>query len=265
MLKMMLHGRYIKGSSIIHRADPRTKLALTLTFITVALTTRQYSSLLLMLLFTIALAQGVGRPLGDSLRGLRPIIYLALFTTTAHLFFDSGPSLAENGILSLISKEGAERSLKMILRLTVIVSTTSLLTCTTTPLTLMDGLQWMLKPLARLGLPVAEMATMTSLSLRFIPLIAEETEQLIKRTPEFMNGTLFQRTRQCGPLLMPLFAGVVRRGDLMATAMDARCFGAHQMRTRMCPLKFSVADISCAVIMLAFLVVLSYLEHCISR
>lgn len=265
MLKAMSFGSYIPGNSILHRTDPRTKITLTLFFIIVTFLERSNQALTVMLLFTFGMAWLAGRTLQHSLRGLKPIIYMAAFTATAHLFFDGGPALAESGILTFISRDGAWRSLRMILMLTVLASGTSLLTATTTPLALSDGLQWLMKPLRCIGLPVNDIALMMSLSLRFIPVIAEEAERLINSHKEhsavFSDGILLQRARSCIPLLIPLFAGVVRRGDALATAMDARCYGACQERTRMHPLRLSSADFISSGVVLAFLIMLLYFER----
>lgn len=257
MLNTLCHGRYIAGRSLLHRADPRTKIILTLLFMSAVFLVERYTSLALMLLFSFVIAWQTGRPVENSLKGLKPIIFLALFTATAHLLFGSGAGFAESGLLSHISRDGAGRALKMIVRLGVLVSGSSLLTCTTTPLALADGLQWLLKPLGRIGLPVTEIATMLSLALRFIPVIAEETERLIKAEPHFHDSSLLQKATRMAPLLLPLFSQVVRRGEALATAMDARCFGACQNRSRMQPLRFSAADLASSGVMLLFLVSLS--------
>ena len=242
MLNAMSSGRYIPGSSVIHRADPRTKIVLTLIFILMVFLFTSYLSLTLLLLFSFGMARHAGKPLQHFVRGLKPIIYLAAFTVVMHIFSGGGTPLAESGILSHISRGGVERSLKMILRLILLVSGTSLLTCTTTPLTLTDGLEWLLRPLRRVGVPVSDLALMMSISLRFIPLIAEEAERIVKvhssRSVGLASVGLLQRAKIYSPLLMPLFAGVIRRGDALSTAMDARCFGACPERTRMRPLRF---------------------------
>lgn len=265
MLNAMANGRFIPGSSLLHRSDPRTKIILTLAFALVVFMVHSPLTLALLLLFSFGIARQIGRPLRHSLRGLKPIVYLAAFTAIAQLFFGGGPTLAETGILNHISRDGAERSLMMILRLTVLVNGTSLLTASTTPLTLTDGLQRLLQPLQRCGLQVGEIAAMLTLAIRFIPTIAEEADKLIKEqhatSEQFASGTLLQRSRLCLPLIMPLFAGIVQRGDALATAMDSRCFGACQTRTRMNPLRFSSSDFVCAGVVLAFFITLMYIER----
>jgi len=265
MLNALSQGRYISGSSLLHRSDPRTKIVLTLLFTLVVFTLRTPQTLVLLLLFSFAMAQHAGRPLRHSLRGLKPIAYLAAVTSIAHLFFGGGAAVAESGILSYLSRDGAVRSLLMILRLTVLINGTSLLTVTTTPLTMTDGLQCLMRPLQRFGVPVGEIAMMMSLALRFIPVIVDEAEKLLKNhaaiSHNFSHGTLLQRARSCLPLVIPLFAGVVRRGDALATAMDARCYGAFPMRTRMLPLQFSSVDILCGGVVLAILLMLMYIDR----
>ena len=265
MLNTLSHSRYSAGASLLHRSDPRTKIVLTLLFTLVVCALRTPVSLVLLLLLSFCMAQCAGRPLRHSLRGLKPIVYLASFTAGAHLLFDGGPALAESGMLSHVSHDGAERSLMMILRLTVMITGTSLLTVTTTPLTLTDGLQWLMKPLQRIGVPVGEVALMMALSLRFLPVIAEEAKLLIAgqpaRSPHQSDRSLLLRAKRCLPLVMPLLAGVVRRGNSLVTAMDARCYGACRERTRMNPLLFSRTDILCGGVVLFFLLLLMYSDR----
>jgi energy-coupling factor transport system permease protein len=265
MLNALSNGRYSAGSSLLHRTDPRTKIVLTLLFTLGVFAIRTPVTLILLLLLCFGMAQHAGRPLRHSLRGLKPIVPLAVFTAIAHLLLDGGPALADSGILSHVSRDGAERSLMMILRLTVLMSGASLLTVTTTPLTLTDGLQRLMKPLQRLGVPVGEIAMMMTLSLRFIPVIAEESKRLIAEqsasSPHHVGGTLLQRARNCLPLILPLFAAVIRRGNALATAMDARCYGACQERTRMHPLRFSATDIRSGGVVLFFFLLLVYIDH----
>lgn len=265
MLNALSNGRYSAGTSLLHRSDPRTKIVLTLVFTLVVFALRTPVTLVLLLLLSFCVAQHAGRPLRHSLRGLKPIVYLAAFTAGAHLLFDGGPALAESGILSHVSHDGAERSLMMFLRLTVMVTGTSLLTVTTTPLTLTDGLQWLMKPLQRIGVPVGEIALMMALSLRFMPVIAEEAKRLIAgqsaRSPHHADRTLLLRAKSCLPLVLPLLAGVVCRGNTLVTAMDARCYGACRERTRMHPLLFSRTDILCGGVVLFFLLLLMYVDQ----
>lgn len=265
MLNALSSGQYIAGRSLLHRSDPRTKLALTLVFTLIVFTVRSPVTLVLLLLLSFGAAQHVGRPFKNSLRGLKPIVNLAAFTAVAQIFFSGGPALAESGILSHFSRDGAEHSLMMILRLTVLVNGTSLLTATTTPLTMTDGLQWLMNPLRRVGLQVSEIALMMSLTLRFMPVIAEEARGLAAeqstRFPQLAGGNLLQRGRCYLPLVMPLFAGVCRRGDALATAMDARCYGACPQRSHMHPLRFTTADLLCGGVVLFILLFLVYIEN----
>jgi energy-coupling factor transport system permease protein len=264
MLNALSNGRYSAGASLLHRSDPRTKIILTLLFTLVVFALHAPVTLVLLLLLSFCMAQYAGRPLRHSLRGLKPIAYLAAFTAFTHILFDGGPTLAESGILSLVSHDGAERSLMMILRLTVVINGTSLLTVTTTPLTLADGLQWLMKPLQRIGVPVGEIAMMMTLSLRFMPVIAEEAQRLIAeqstRSPHHADRSLLLRAKNCLPLVMPLLAGVVSRGNTLVTVMDARCYGACRERTRMHPLLFSRTDILCGGVVLFLLLLLLYVD-----
>lgn len=224
-----------------------------------------YPAFLLLLLFTLFVASRAGKPLMHSLRGLKPILCLAAFGVVLNLFFVDGTPVSEYGILRHVSLEGIDLSAKMVLRLILLVSGTSLLTFTTTPLSLTDGLERLLKPLNRIGVPVHEIAMMMSIALRFIPTIAEEAERIIKaqssRCARFDTGNPLQRAKSHLPLLVPLFVGVFRRGDDLATAMEARCYRGSEGRTRMRPLEFTGADLASAGVMLTFLTLLMFIEY----
>lgn len=224
-----------------------------------------YAALLLLMLFTLFLADRAGKPLKHSLRGLKPILCLAAFGVVLNLFFVDGTPVSESGILRHVSLEGIDLSAKMVLRFILLVSGTSLLTFTTTPLSLTDGLERLMKPLKRIGVQVHEIAMMMSIALRFIPAIAEEAEKIIKaqssRGAGFDTGTPLQRAKSHLQLLVPLFVGVFRRGDDLATAMEARCYRGSMGRTRMRPLEFSGADLASAAVMLTFFTLLMIFEY----
>jgi len=198
-------------------------------------------------------------------RGLRPILCLALFALVFNAFFVKGTPVADYAILRHLSLEGAIHSLKMVVRLFLLVSGASLLTGTTTPLALTDGMERLMKPLKRFGVPVHETAMMMSLALRFVPSLAEEAERVVRaqasRSAEFAAGSLFQRARSPLPLLVPLFAGAFRRGDELATAMEARCYRGSTGRTRMRRLAFSGADFAALGVMWSLVSVLMLVEY----
>jgi energy-coupling factor transport system permease protein len=236
-----------------------------LIFTVVVYCVESYPGFLVLVLSSLLLASRAGKPVMDSVRGLRPILCLALFAVVCNALFVKGTPVADYGILRHISREGIILSTKMVLRLFLIVSGASLLTGTTTPLALTDGLERLMKPLRCVGVPVHEIALMMSLALRFVPALAEEAEKVVKaqasRSAEFATGNLVKRTRSYLPLLVPLFAGAFRRGDELATAMEARCYRGSTGRTRMRQLAFSGADIACFSVMGSLVALLVLIEH----
>ena len=265
MMREMTMGRYLPGDSIIHKSDPRTKLILTAIFMTAVFIVDSYTALLLLLGFILFVAILSGKPLQYALRGLRPVLCLSLFAVVMNLFSVSGTPLTEHGILSHISREGIDLATKMVLRLLLLASVASLLTFSTTPLSLTDGLERLLKPLNRIGVPVHEIAMMISMALRFIPAIMEETERIIKaqasRSADLAGGNALKRAKSCLPIILPLFAGAFRRGDELATAMEARCYRGNRGRTSMRPPGFSLADLKSAAVMVVFLTTLMFVEY----
>jgi len=249
--------RYLPRESILHRSDPRTKTALALLFMTSVFLLKSFPALLLLLVVMLSLAAGAGKPLTHSLRSLKLVLYLSAVALVVNLVSMKGTPLAAHGVLQHVSREAVGVSATMLLRILLLASAASLLACTTTPLALADGLERLLKPLNRVGVRVSELAMMLMIALRFLPVIAEEAQRLVlahsARVPDFNSGNLVRRARNCVPLLIPLFAGVARRGDALATAMDARCYRGCQARTRMNPLRFSGADFACLAAMFVLL------------
>ncbi len=197
--------------------------------------------------------------------GLRPVLFLAIFAVFINLFCVAGTPVTEHGFLSHISREGFGLAARMLLRLILLAGAASLLTYSTSTLSLSDGLARLLKPLERIGVPVHEIAMMLAMAMRFIPTILEEAARITRaqasRSAEFAGGTVLQRARSCMPLILPLFAGIFRRGDDLATAMEARCYRGNRGRTSMRSLMFSRADLTSAAVMAVFLTTLIYVEY----
>ena len=263
-MKDLTLGRYFPGGSLLHRADPRTKIVLALLLIAVAFLLQSYGALTLLLVLTVALACSAGKTLAHSMKSLKLVLYLAAMSVVANLIFVRGTPVAEYGILRLVSLEGLDSSAKMVLRLFLLASAASLLTFCTTPFALTAGLERLLQPLNLVGVRVSELALMMLIALRFLPLLVEEAEKLIfaqsSRCADFNRGNLLQRARSWLPLFVPLFAGVARRGDAMVTAMEARCYRGSAGRTRVRPLEFSAADLALVALMLVLLAVPIVLE-----
>ena len=265
MLNDMTMGRFLPGRSLLHRSDPRTKIVLTLIVIAITFILKSFPALILLQIMITGLACRTGKPLQQSLRNLRPVLYLAVVAVVANLLFVKGEPLIDYGLLRHISREGADISAKMVLRLVLLAGAASLLTFTTTPFALADGLEKLLTPLNRIGIPVSEVALMMLIALRFMPVIVDEAGKLIviqsARSADFNRGNLLQRARSYLPLFIPLFAGIARRGDAMATAMEARCYRRSTGRTKMRPLEFSGADIASVAGMVLFLSLLFGVEY----
>ena len=260
MIKDITIGQYIPGESLVHRADPRTKILLTILYLGLIFILKSYVGFLMYALFTLLMIVGSNIPVKYTLKGLKPIMFIVIFTVAVNIFTVSGTPVSNLPVLKLITYEGIELSAKMALRLILLIMGASLLTYTTTPIALTDGIEKLMKPLNRIKVPVHEIAMMMAIALRFIPTILEETEKIIKaqaaRGADFETGNLMQRAKSFIPVLVPLFISAFRRADDLATAMEARCYRGSVGRTRMKQLKFTKADVTVTTIMLLFSILL---------
>jgi energy-coupling factor transport system permease protein len=241
-------GQYIPRESPVHRLDPRTKIAAVGMLMVAIFVVRDfagYALLAALLLGVIALAR---IPLGYVLRGLRPILFLLLLTVILNTFFsgirEGTPLLQIRGVI--VYREAVLRAAFIGVRLIMLVAVTSLLTFTTSPVALTDGIERLLRPFRRLGVPAHELAMMMTIALRFIPTLLEETEKIMKaqmaRGAEFDRGGALRRARALVPVLVPLFVSAFRRADELALAMEARCYRGGEHRTRMKELIFAPRD-----------------------
>lgn len=257
-------GHYSPGHSLLHRTDPRTKIVLTILLMATFFAVQSYPALLFLLIFSLLATLWAGKSFPHIILGLRPILWLALCAVVFNIFFIQGTPAAPSGIMSHFSREGIDFSLRMSLRLLLLVLSASLLTFTTPPLVLMSGIERLLQPLKRIGMPVHELAMMLVLALRFIPVIVEEGERISMaqsaRSAAAPRAPLRQRIQSYLPLLIPLLIGVFRRGDALATAMDARCYRGDAGRTRMRPLRFTAADLGTCFVFSVFLAALYFVE-----
>jgi energy-coupling factor transport system permease protein len=239
---------------VVHRLDPRTKIVITggLTVILFLVPSFQAMGLFaagLLLLLTVGQI-----PLGYALRGLRPLVFLLLLTAFLNTFFAPAQGSREIFRLGpLIATEGGLRTgLFVSLRLILLVMATSLLTFTTSPVELTDGLERLLRPFRRVGVPAHELAMMMTIALRFIPTLLEETEKIIKaqtaRGAEFDRGNVIQRARAFVPVLVPLMISAFRRSEDLALAMESRCYRGGEGRTRMKELRWRTADLVAFVV-----------------
>ena len=255
MLKDITIGQFFPGNSAVHRLDPRVKIVLTVALIVLLFLAQGPVSYGLIILF-LALVIGISRISPKMVvRGLKPILLIVMFTAVLNLFYTPGDYVWQWKFLH-ISVEGIRMAIFMVLRLMLLIIATSMLTYTTSPIQLTDGLGRLLSPLKKLHAPVHELSMMMSIALRFIPTLIEETEKIISaqkaRGADFDSGNLIQRAKAMIPILVPLFISAFRRADELATAMECRLYRGDVGRTRMRQLKIARVDI-CSMLFVAVL------------
>ncbi len=245
-LKDITLGQYFPGNTMIHRMDPRTKLLFTLLYIvTLFLAKHLIGYLVMAVVLVICVVISRIKP-SALLKGLKPILILVLFTGLLNLFYTPGDPIWQWGVLK-ITMEGIWAAIFMVLRIVMLICCTFLLTYTTSPIMLTDGLERLLNPLKKLRVPVHELAMMMSIALRFIPTLIEETDKIMAaqraRGADFDTGNLFQKAKALVPLLVPLFVSAFRRADELAVAMECRCYHGGEGRTRLRELHFGGRDV----------------------
>ena len=245
MLRDITLGQYFPGTSIAHRLDARCKLLLVALYIAALFTAKGWISYALVIAVTIA-AVAVSRiPPKALIRGLKPVMIIIIFTAILNLFFTTGTPLVKLGPVT-ITREGAVRAVFMVLRITLLIFGTFLLTYTTSPIALTDAMESLFSPLKKLKVPVHEMSMMMSMALRFIPTLIEETDKIMSaqkaRGADFESGNFIRRARALVPILVPLFVSAFRRADELATAMESRCYHGGEGRTALHVLRFRAAD-----------------------
>ncbi len=264
MFKDITLGQYYPGNSFVHRLDPRIKILLTLTYIILLFCVKNFSGFLAFALFTLAVISVSRLPLGYVLKGLKPILFIIAFTGVINLFMTPGKIWVRIPYTPLvITYEGIKTALMMIIRLIFLIMGTSVLTLTTSPLSLTDGIEKLLSPLRKIGVPAHELAMMMSIALRFIPTLLEETEKIMKaqtaRGADFESGNLLQRAKALIPLLVPLFISAFRRADELAMAMECRCYNGGNHRTRMKEIHITANDLLATGITVLFLAIALYI------
>lgn len=256
-------GQYIPRESAVHHLDPRTKIAAVTLLMVAIFVVRDFTGYALLTAFLLAVIGASQIPLGYVLRGLRPILFLLLLTVILNMFFSGvrdGTVVFRLGPL-VATREGIMRALFIGYRLIALVAVTSLLTFTTSPVELTDGIERILRPFRRVGVPAHELAMMMTIALRFIPTLLEETEKIMKaqmaRGAVFDRGGALRRARALVPVLVPLFVSAFRRADELALAMEARCYRGGEQRTRMKELRFARRDRVALVVAVAASVVVT--------
>ena len=255
MLKDITLGQYFPGNTSVHRLDPRTKLLMVIVYIVALFLAKWWVSYGLMLAFLITVV-AISRIRPKALfKGLKPLLIIMIFTALLNLFYTDGEVLAQFWIFR-ITREGIVQATFLVLRIMMLVAGTFLLTYTTSPIALTDGLESLLSPLKKLHFPVHELAMMMSIALRFIPTLIEETDKIISaqkaRGAEIDTGSFGKRARNMISILVPLFISAFRRADELATAMECRCYHGGDGRTRLRQLRSAPRDYAALAVTLIF-------------
>ena len=252
MIRDITIGQYFPGHSPIHRLDPRVKIVLSLGYIILLFVAKNIPALLTGVAFALICYLISRVPLKMILKSLKPIVPIVVFTAVLNMLFVEGDVLWQWKFLT-ITYQGVMTAILMSIRIISLIGGTTLLTYTTSPIALTDGIERLLSPLKRLHLPVHELAMMMTIALRFIPTLIEETDKIISaqkaRGADMETGGLVQRARSLVPILIPLFVGSFRRADELALAMECRCYRGDVGRTRMKQLKTTWRDTVAALVM----------------
>ena len=245
MLKDITLGQYFPGNSLAHRLDPRTKILLTVLYIVALFCAKWFVSYALVAALLITGVKVSGVAPKALVRGLKPILFIICFTAILNLFYTPGEVLVTFWIFK-ITKEGISTAFFMVLRITMLIMGTFLMTYTTSPIALTDGLETLLRPLKKIKVPVHELAMIMSIALRMIPTLIEETDKIMSaqkaRGADFETGSLFQRAKALVPILVPLFISAFRRADELAVAMECRCYHGDAGRTKLHVLHYQMRD-----------------------
>ena len=264
MLKDITLGQYFPGNSFIHRLDPRTKLICTIIYIAALFVAKSYVTYgILFLVLVISVGVSKIKP-AAMLKGLKPLTFIIIFTAILNLFYTTGGTEVFSFWVLTVTTEGIKIAFFMVIRIMMLISGTFLLTYTTTPMALTDGLELILNPLKKLHVPVHEFSMMMSIALRFIPTLIEEADKISNaqkaRGADFETGRLTERAKALLPLLVPLFVSAFRRADELAIAMESRCYHGGEGRTRMKKLNMSLSDVLTIVFSIVFLAGMIFLS-----
>lgn len=260
MLRDITLGQYYQADSVIHKLDPRVKLIATITFIISLFIVQNFVGYIVAALFLVLAIKLSKVPFRFMVKGMRAIVFLLLITVVFNLFLTPGEVLITIWKLT-ITKEGLKTAVFMAIRLMFLIVGSSVMTLTTTPNSLTDGMEKLMNPLKKIKVPVHEVAMMMSIALRFIPILIEETDKIMKaqiaRGADFESGNLIKKAKSLVPLLVPLFISAFRRANDLAMAMEARCYRGGDHRTKMKPLKYKRRDAA------GYGVIACYLALCI--
>ena len=247
MLKDITLGQYFPGNSIVHRLDPRTKLIMLVVYIVALFSAASWISYGVCFAFLAVCIAISTIPLKSILKGMKPLIMILVFTGLLNLFFTAGETVLVKFWVITITLEGVVRAIFMTVRILMLITCTFLLTYTTSPIALTDGLESLMSPLKVIKVPVHELSMMMCIALRFIPTLIEETDKIMcaqkARGADFESGNLMERVKALVPILVPLFISAFRRADELATAMECRCYHGGEGRTKMKLLRYTQWDL----------------------
>ena len=262
-LKDITLGQYFPGHSPVHKLDPRTKLLAVVLYIVALFLANWFVTYAIMFLVLAGSIAVSGVPVKSILRGMKPVVFIVVFTALLNLFYTGGDTVLVRFWIFTITLEGVFRAFFMVVRILMLISGTFLLTYTTSPILLTDGLESLLSPLKKLHAPIHELAMIMSIALRFIPTLIEETDKIMSaqkaRGADFESGNLIQKARAMLPILVPLFVSALRRAEELATAMECRCYHGGEGRTKLHVLRYQRRDyiaLAGGVVILAVVLVL---------
>ena len=259
MIRDITLGQYYPGSSWVHRLDPRTKIIATLVYVAAIFVVPDFIGFAIAFLALAAVIVISGVPLKFLLRGLKPVFFIIALTFILNLFMIPGDVLVKWGFLT-ITEQGLHTAVFMGIRLVLLIIGASMLTLTTKPINLTDGIESLLKPFEKVGLPAHDLAMMMTIALRFIPTLLEETDKIMKaqqaRGADFETGNIIRRAMSLRPILVPLFISAFRIAQDLAMAMESRCYGGSGKRTRMNAVKLGGNDAVGFMLTAAFLAVI---------
>ena len=265
MLKDITLGQYFPGNSFIHKLDPRTKLIVLVVYIVALFMAVNWVSYALMAAFLVACIKISTIPAKSFIRGMKPLLMILIFTGVLNLFFTTEGDILVDFWFITITTVGLQRAIFMVIRILLLICGTFLLTYTTSPISLTDGLEALMNPLKKIKVPVHELSMMMCIALRFIPTLIEETDKIMSaqkaRGADFESGTLMEKAKALIPILVPLFISAFRRADELATAMECRCYQGGEGRTKMKLLRYTIWDFRAffvSAVVLAAIVVLRY-------
>lgn len=260
MMDKLIFGRYIPGDSIIHRLDPRAKLLSAMAFIAIIFLANNFITYLILTLFVLAALKLSGIKFSFFINGVKPLIWLILFTVLLQVLFTAGSTILFRFGPIVVSKEGLINGVFIAFRFVLIIFVSTLLTLTTMPLSLTDAIEFILKPFKAVKLPVHEIALMLSIALRFVPTLMDETEKIMNaqraRGVEFGEGNLYNQMKAIVPMLIPLFVSSFNRADELATAMEARGYRGGEGRTKFRQLEWTSKDTNLILTMVGMAILL---------